>query len=98
MEMLLITTQWITLSFEWLAQATYLHQLVVVLLAIFIGARVGGIGLGIFGMMGMAILVFYFGLEPGKAPIESDADDCCRNYRSFGITSSRRFRLSGTGS
>ncbi|CEN51521.1 anaerobic C4-dicarboxylate transporter family protein [Capnocytophaga canimorsus] len=70
MEMLLITTQWITSSFEWLAQATYLHQLVVVLLAIFIGARVGGIGLGIFGMMGMAILVFYFGLEPGKAPIE----------------------------
>lgn len=45
-------------------------QLFVVLLAIFIGARVGGIGLGIFGMMGLAILVFGFGLKPGDAPID----------------------------
>lgn len=47
-----------------------LLQLVVVLAAIFIGARVGGIGLGIFGMMGLGILVFGFGLKPGNAPIE----------------------------
>lgn len=45
-------------------------QLLVVLLAIFAGARIGGIGLGIFGMMGLAILVFGFGLKPGKAPID----------------------------
>ena len=49
--------------------AIYL-QLLVVLAAIFIGAKVGGIGLGIFGMIGMAILVFVFGLAPGEAPIE----------------------------
>lgn len=47
-----------------------LLQLLVVLAAIFIGARVGGIGLGIFGMMGLGILVFGFGLKPGNAPIE----------------------------
>lgn len=47
-----------------------LLQLVVVLTSIFIGARVGGIGLGIFGMMGLGILVFGFGLKPGNAPIE----------------------------
>ncbi|GJQ06113.1 C4-dicarboxylate ABC transporter [Capnocytophaga cynodegmi] len=45
-------------------------ELLVVLAAIFIGARVGGIGLGIFGMMGLAILVFVFGLKPGSAPID----------------------------
>ncbi|MDO4879684.1 MAG: anaerobic C4-dicarboxylate transporter [Capnocytophaga sp.] len=45
-------------------------ELIIVLLAIFIGARVGGIGLGIFGMIGLGILVFGFGLKPGKAPID----------------------------
>lgn len=45
-------------------------ELLIVLLAIFIGARVGGIGLGIFGMMGLGILVFGFGLKPGNAPID----------------------------
>ena len=33
-------------------------ELLIVLLAIFVGARVGGIGLGIFGMMGLGVLVF----------------------------------------
>ena len=45
-------------------------ELLIVLVAIFIGARVGGIGLGIFGMIGLGILVFVFGLKPGKAPID----------------------------
>ena len=49
--------------------AVYL-QLIVVLAAIFIGAKVGGIGLGIFGMIGMSVLVFVFHLPPGQAPIE----------------------------
>lgn len=49
--------------------AVYL-QLIVVLAAIFVGAKVGGIGLGIFGMIGMAILVFVFNVPPGEAPIE----------------------------
>lgn len=37
---------------------------------IFIGARTGGIGLGIYGMLGVFILVFVFGLQPGKVPID----------------------------
>ena len=45
-------------------------ELLVVLLVIFIGARVGGIGLGIFGMIGLGILVFGFGLKPGDAPTD----------------------------
>lgn len=49
---------------------TIYMQLIVVLLAIFIGARIGGMGLGIFGMIGLAILIFVFGLKPGKAPID----------------------------
>ena len=45
-------------------------QLVIVLAMIFIGAKVGGIGLGIYGMVGVFILVFGFGLEPGVIPID----------------------------
>lgn len=47
-----------------------LIELFVVLAMIFIGARLGGIGLGIYGMVGVAILVFVFGLKPGKLPID----------------------------
>ena len=37
---------------------------------IFKGARVGGIGLGIYGMVGVFILVFVFGMKPGNLPID----------------------------
>jgi len=47
-----------------------LLQLFIVLAMIFIGARVGGIGLGIYGMVGVFVLVFVFGLEPGAIPID----------------------------
>ena len=47
-----------------------LLQLAIVLAMIFIGARVGGIGLGIYGMVGVFVLVFVFGLEPGAIPID----------------------------
>ena len=45
-------------------------QFLVVLFTIFIGARVGGIGLGVFGMIGLGILVFGFGLKIGKPPVD----------------------------
>ena len=45
-------------------------QLLVVLAMIFIGARVGGIGMGIYGMVGVTILVFVFGCEPGQIPVD----------------------------
>ena len=47
-----------------------LFQLFIVLALIFIGARVGGIGLVIYGMVGVFILVFIFGMHPGKVPID----------------------------
>ena len=47
-----------------------LAELLVVLAMIFIGARVGGIGLGIYGMIGVFVLVFGFGLKPGSVPID----------------------------
>lgn len=53
-----------------MATAIILIQLALVLVLIFIGARVGGIGLGIYGMVGVFILVFVFGLKPGNLPID----------------------------
>lgn len=53
-----------------MATAIILIQLALVLALIFIGARVGGIGLGIYGMVGVFILVFVFGLKPGNLPID----------------------------
>ena len=53
-----------------MATTLVLIQLAIVLAMIFIGARVGGIGLGIYGMIGVLILVFCFGMHPGKVPID----------------------------
>lgn len=50
--------------------ALLILQLLIVLTMIFVGAKVGGIGLGIYGMVGVFILVFVFGLEPGVIPID----------------------------
>lgn len=47
-----------------------LLQLAIVLTMIFIGARIGGIGMGIYGMVGVFILVFIFGMRPGNIPID----------------------------
>ena len=43
-------------------------QLGVVLAAIWLGSRYGGIGLGLMGMVGVSALVFGFGLPPGGPP------------------------------
>lgn len=47
-----------------------LIQLLFVLVAIIIGARLGGIGLGVMGGVGLAILTFVFGLQPTAPPID----------------------------
>ncbi|MBQ4163431.1 MAG: anaerobic C4-dicarboxylate transporter [Parabacteroides sp.] len=47
-----------------------LLQLLIVLVAIIIGARIGGIGLGILGGLGLAVLTFIFGLQPTTPPID----------------------------
>jgi anaerobic C4-dicarboxylate transporter DcuA len=45
-------------------------QMLILLACIFIGARLGGVGLGVMGGVGLAILVFIFGLQPTSAPID----------------------------
>ena len=47
-----------------------LLQLAFVLIAIIIGARIGGIGLGVLGGLGLGILTFGFGLQPTSPPID----------------------------
>lgn len=47
-----------------------LLQLFVVLLCIIIGARLGGIGLGVMGGLGVALLTFVFGLKPTSPPVD----------------------------
>ena len=53
-----------------MATAIILLQFAIVMALIFKGARVGGIGLGIYGMVGVFILVFVFGMKPGHLPID----------------------------
>ena len=75
-------------------------QLIVVLAAIIIGARLGGIGLGVMGGLGLALLCFVFGLQPTAPPIvrasahrpahRRDADDCGRHFGSLVYAGCRR--------
>ncbi|MFN7188825.1 MAG: anaerobic C4-dicarboxylate transporter family protein [Cyclobacteriaceae bacterium] len=45
-------------------------ELTILLVCIFLGARMSGIGLGIMGMIGLLILMFGFGLQPADPPLE----------------------------
>jgi anaerobic C4-dicarboxylate transporter DcuA len=53
---------------EWLI---VLLQGMVVIGAIMLGVRTGGIGLGLWGVVGTVILVFAFQLPPGSVPIDA---------------------------
>jgi len=46
-------------------------QLIVVIAAIYMGTRTSGIGLGVWGLVGVAVLVFGFGEAPGNAPVDA---------------------------
>lgn len=45
-------------------------ELFILIACIVIGARIGGLGLGVMGGVGLAIFVFIFGLQPTSAPID----------------------------
>ncbi|WP_372642907.1 anaerobic C4-dicarboxylate transporter family protein, partial [Ancylomarina sp.] len=45
-------------------------EFAVVLIAIFVGARLGGIGLGVMGGIGLSVLTFGFNLQPTSPPID----------------------------
>ncbi|MCP3697627.1 MAG: C4-dicarboxylate ABC transporter, partial [Aliivibrio sp.] len=48
----------------------FLIEFLIVLICILVGARIGGIGLGVMGGIGLAILSFVFGLQPTSPPID----------------------------
>lgn len=45
-------------------------QFAIVLVCILVGAQIGGIGLGVMGGLGLAILAFGFGIQPAGLPID----------------------------
>ena len=49
---------------------TMLIQLLIVLLALWVGSRYGSLALGAISGIGLAILVFGFGLKPGSPPTD----------------------------
>ena len=46
-------------------------EALVVLAAIFLGVRMGGIGLGLWGVAGTLVLVFVFRMDPGSPPVDA---------------------------
>lgn len=48
----------------------FLIEFLIVLGCILIGARIGGIGLGVMGGIGLAVLSFGFGMQPTSPPID----------------------------
>ncbi len=50
--------------------AQFAIQLAIVLICLFYGAKKGGIALGMLGGVGLIVLVFGFGIEPGKPAID----------------------------
>ncbi len=45
-------------------------ELVIVLLAIYLGARLGGIGIGFAGGLGVLVLTLLFQIKPGAIPFD----------------------------
>lgn len=45
-------------------------QLILVLACLFYGARKGGMALGLLGGVGLIVLIFVFGVKPGKPPVD----------------------------
>ncbi len=48
----------------------FFMQLLIILICLFYGAKKGGMALGLLGGVGLVILVFGFGIAPGKPPID----------------------------
>ncbi|WP_411853162.1 anaerobic C4-dicarboxylate transporter [Yersinia enterocolitica] len=45
-------------------------QFIIIILCLLVGTRYGGMGLGLISGIGLFILTFIFGLEPGKLPVD----------------------------
>lgn len=51
-------------------QFDIIAQFVVLLAAIYFGSRTGGVGLGLWGGVGVFVLTYIFGLRPTSPPID----------------------------
>ncbi|MFO1153291.1 MAG: anaerobic C4-dicarboxylate transporter [Rhodospirillales bacterium] len=51
-------------------QFAIIAQFVVLLAAIYLGSRTGGVGLGLWGGVGVFVLTYVFGLQPTSPPID----------------------------
>ena len=67
-------------------------QLAIVLICLFYGAKKGGIALGMLGGVGLIVLVFGFGIEPGKPAIDVMLTSPCGGGDISNITSQWWFR------
>ena len=47
---------------------TMILELLIVLLALYVGSRYGSLALGAISGIGLALLVFAFGMKPGSPP------------------------------
>ncbi|SUG12732.1 anaerobic c4-dicarboxylate transporter [Salmonella enterica subsp. arizonae] len=47
-----------------------MDELCIILVALMIGARIGGVFLGMIGGLGVGVMVFIFGLTPSTPPID----------------------------
>lgn len=68
----------------------FFMQLIVVAIAIVIGAKLGGAGLGMAGGAGLFVLTFVFGLKPAGAANRCHADHHCGGNRSRNFAIRRR--------
>ena len=79
-------------TMDWFLMAL---QGLLVIFFIFLGVRSGGIGLGLWGGVGTLILVFVFGLEPGRAAHQRNAHHHRGHLGGGGDAGRRRHRLHG---
>ena len=56
--------------FLYMITASMIIELLIVLLALYVGSRYGSLALGAISGIGLAILVFGFGLKPGTPPTD----------------------------
>lgn len=71
-------------------------QIVVLLGAIFLGVRMGGIGIGYAGGIGVLILGLCLDMKPGNIP-RCDSNYCIGNFCYFGHATGGRTGLSRSG-
>ena len=74
---------------------SFVLEALVVLGAIVMGTRAGGVGVGLWGGLGTFVLVFVFREPPGEPPGRGDGDHPRRRHERRDDAGRRRDRLDG---